>query len=480
MINRLISDSTEPIPDGDEIYDVGVLIFTRDLRVHDNWTLYVAGKLCKKIYPVFIFREEQINPGKNKYHSQFCVNFMIESLHDLLPETKNKLTFLHNEIPNNLKFGAIFISKDYTNYAINVRENHLHAVAKKHHANLIIVHNHALEIPLSTLPGKKSAENYNEETDDGVVYDSGYNGWNGHEKFDAYRKFTPYYRAANGRFKPNIIPSHKFVKKFAKISGASYSPNKHYDKEFLAEITGGRSHALKILGSIGKFSHYKHDRDYPGLDATTRLSAYNKFGCVSIREVYSAIAHKFSKSHDLIKQLWWRDFYYNIAVAYPRTTQGHSLQEKYDKVAWKYPTSSEKTKKIWNAWKTGKTGFDLVDAGMRQLVQTGYMHNRVRMVVANWLIYDAHIDWRYGEKFFAQHLVDYDPIQNNGGWTWCSGGGADSQDYHRIMNPDTQLEKFDKKRTYVKEYLGDENHEKIVDHATEREIALKTYARALY
>lgn len=440
-----------------KIFDTGLVIFTRDLRIADNYLLEVAGLHCKNLILCFQFRQKQINPEKNKYFSHFSVKFMCESLDDLYKQTNGKLLIIGDKISNKINYDAIFISKDYTDYAINVREKELRTYTD----NLFLIHNHLLEPPLTTTPcGGKSEL--------------------------AYTKFTPYYNAANKSYKPLIVNSARHANKFIKPSGIKVINSKEYHSYYELEdyqesaIIGGRNNAKKILKFIKKYKNYKKDRDIPAnSDGTTRLSAHNKFGTVSIREVYTIISNAFSKNHDLIRQLWWREFYYNIAISFPHVTQGESLKADYDKIKWDYPNDSTKVKQRFNAWKNGETGFEFVDAGMKQLTTTGYMHNRLRLVTASFLIKDLHIDWREGERFFARYLVDHDPIMNNGNWQWTAGSGADSQPFFRIFNPDSQLEKFDKDKEYIDTYV-DEEHEKIIEHNIERDKSISMYKKALY
>jgi deoxyribodipyrimidine photo-lyase len=202
------------------------------------------------------------------------------------------------------------------------------------------------------------------------------------------------------------------------------------------------------------------------MDRTTKLSAYIKFGCVSIREVYD----KLKKNKSVIRELFWREFYANILYNFPHVL-GKAFKTRYNKIKW------TNNKHWFDLWCQGKTGFPLVDAGMLQLNKTGWMHNRVRMVVAMFLTKDLLIDWRWGEKYFATKLIDYDPASNNGGWQWSASTGTDSQPYFRIFNPDTQLKKYDKNYEYVKRWNPDwATKTPIVDHKIRSKIAIKTFA----
>jgi deoxyribodipyrimidine photo-lyase len=209
-------------------------------------------------------------------------------------------------------------------------------------------------------------------------------------------------------------------------------------------LMGGRKHAISALKTaLRNQNHYsstRNDLDKP----TSKLSAYIKFGCLSIREVYWAFKSK--NYHDLIRQLVWRDFYMNILYSYPRVL-GHPMKPTYSKIKWHHNSR-------WlDAWKNGETGFPVVDAAMKELNTTGFMHNRARLIVASFLVKTLLINWREGEKYFATKLTDYDVASNNGNWQWVAGTGADSQQYNRIFNPWSQSLEHDPDCTYIKKWL---------------------------
>jgi len=221
------------------------------------------------------------------------------------------------------------------------------------------------------------------------------------------------------------------------------------------------------------------------------MSAPIKFGCVSIREVYKA----FHGKKDLIRQLYWRDFYAQIMYNFPYVLD-RAMKPKYNKIRWHY-------NQTWfNAWCNGTTGFPIVDAGMRQMNETGYMHNRARLIVASFLVKTMLISWQYGEQYFATKLTDYSPENNNGNWQWISSSGADSQPFFRIFNPLTQAEEHDPNCEYIKKwvpelmdvpvkdihnwstefvnYKGIKYPKPICDYSIQREKTLKMYKDALY
>lgn len=221
--------------------------------------------------------------------------------------------------------------------------------------------------------------------------------------------------------------------------------NKFYKENKLIHIHGGRNNALKILHNISHFNTYERTRNIMHLN-TTNLSAYLKFGCISIREAYHYFVEKLGKKHPLVRQLIWREFYYHLGYGFIERF-GKSLKPRYDRIKWG-------NKNSWfKKWKEGKTGFPIIDACINQLNITGFMHNRGRLIVSSFLIKNLMINWKYGEKYFARKLVDYDVLVNQGNWQWSSGSGADSQPFFRVFNPSLQSEHYDKDALYIKKWL---------------------------
>jgi deoxyribodipyrimidine photo-lyase len=270
-----------------------------------------------------------------------------------------------------------------------------------------------------------------------------------------YLVFTVFYNKSkqNPIQKPHTARVHNFFHGTIKCSETENIYHKILaDHNKNIAVNGGHENALKILHNLPDLKDYADTRDIPWLD-TSHLSAHLKFGTISVREVYYAIVEKLGAQHPLLRQLYWRDFFTHIAFHFP-TVFGHAFNKKYDSLQWNYNT------KFFNAWCNGTTGFPIVDAGMRQLNTTGFMHNRVRMIVASFLTKDLHISWLKGEKYFAQNLVDYDPAVNNGNWQWCASTGCDAQPYFRIFNPWLQQKKFDPDCMYIKKWVPELKNEK--------------------
>ena len=274
-----------------------------------------------------------------------------------------------------------------------------------------------------------------------------------------YKVFTPFYNncvlLSNKIQKPDTV-SLKGCKVLRERDSVDIDDLYKNENKKIA-CRGGRREGNKILKNIasGKYTNYAKTRNIPSMeDGTTRLSAYLKFGCISLREAFHTILETHGLRHDLIKQLFWKEFYATITYHYGYVLNGMiknnnnlSFNKNFDNIQWSNNTD------LYNRWCLGNTGIPIIDAGMRQLNQTGFMHNRLRMLTASFLIKDLMIDWREGERYFATRLVDYDPASNNGGWQWVAGSGTDAAPYFRVFNPWLQTEKLDKECKYIKKWI---------------------------
>lgn len=392
---------------------MNVFIFRRDLRCVDNTTLNL---LNGKILPIFIFNEKQIDKNKNNYYSTNAAQFLFESL-DEMPYlnyyyTNDDIRVL-KELKNRFNIKTVAFNRDYTPYAIN-RDNEIKKWCVANNIEVIADEDYTLhKIGSITKDDKKP-----------------------------YQKFTPFYKKTILKKPAAIITKDfDFIKDDKALLDISFL-RPIENKEI--KVNGGRTKALSILKKLKEnyFKNYDEERDYPYLDKTTKLSAYIKFGCISIREVYYTLP----VNHGIVRELIWHDFYANITFFFPYIFN-NSFIKKYDKIKWDY------NEQLFNNWKTGTTGFPIIDASMRQLNTCGWMHNRCRMLVASFLTKNLFIDWRKGEQYFATRLVDYDPSSNNGGWQWCASTGTDSQPYFRIFSPSAQLKKFDKDCLFIKKWI---------------------------
>jgi len=419
-------------------YMKSIFIFRRDYRLNDNIGLLEALAKSIEVIPIFIFTPEQL--VNNPYKSDNAVQFMIESLEDLDEQLKNKGSRLFyffgkpNEVLTKViksaNADAVFVNRDYTPYS-KKRDESLEKVCEKNKATF-----HSYEDVLLHPVG--SIRTGSDEI---------------------YTKFTPYWNKAS-KVKVVDIKTNKYDNYFSgrkKIVG-EFKGNKakFYKYNENLAVRGGRDNALKILNHIDAFKKYNEERNILSKQ-TTRLSAYIKFGCVSIREVYHKMKDKLGMKNDLIKQLHWREFYYNIGEFNTDILEKKkNFKKAYDKIPWiTYDKATDKQKEQWKAWCEGKTGFASVDSAMRELVHTGFLHGRGRLIVSSFLIKNMFFHWKEGEKFFAQYLVDYDWIVNGGvgNWSWMAGSGADSTPYFRILSPIIQGKTKDPECEYIKQWL---------------------------
>lgn len=427
--------------------EINIFLFRRDFRIVDNLALNKLIEECgnKGIYPMFIFNPKQIYAKNNQYFSNNCVQFMIESL-DSLDQHINVNYYEGDDIEvltklsKKYKINSIAYNKDYSPFAIK-RDGIIEAWAKSKEIRIITAEDYTL-YPMGTIQNNKN---------------------------EPYQVFTPFYKKSLLiKVKAPEPPIVKHINVIGIKNIKKFDKHKYYVVNDDLAVRGGRENALERFKNI--MTDYAKVRDYPALDKTTKLSAYIKFGCVSIREVY----FNYNKVKELQRELVWREFYANILYYFPYVL-GNSFKEKYDNIEW------TNNKEWFKKWCQGKTGYAMVDAGMSQLNKTGWMHNRLRMITAMFLTKDLLIDWRWGEKYFATKLVDYDPASNNGGWQWSASTGTDAQPYFRIFNPELQLKRYDKDYEYIRTWIPTyelDAVEKIVEHKDRSAIAIKEFKRA--
>ncbi len=432
-----------------------LFIFRRDLRIHDNTALNEALKNSNKVIPIFIFDKRQLI--KNSYRSDNCVQFMLESLDDLeeqLKLQKAKLYYFNgvaedvvNDLIKKESINAVFLNKDYTPFSIK-RDKKIETVCKDKGVEFFSYDDLLLTVPGTVFSGKGTP----------------------------YTVYTPFMKKCRTLpvSKPSKLAGNNFYTSKIKTSDLDYKDKilKNTNKDLY--VRGGRFEAIKILKALKNKINYKEERDFPAIKGTTGLSAHNKFGTVSVREVYKQVKAKLGVDHILINELYWRDFFTHIAFHFPHVFR-KAFNPKYEKIDW------ENNKTKFKVWCEGKTGFPIVDAGMRELNSTGFMHNRVRMIVASFLVKDLHINWQWGEKYFAQKLLDYDPAVNNGNWQWAASTGCDAQPYFRIFNPWTQQKKFDLECIYVKKWVPEleDVDSKILHKIAEKSVKIDGYPQPI-
>ena len=424
---------------------VNIFIHRRDLRIDDNVALNKLVELTdpkSKILHVFIFNPEQIDANLNRYYNKNTVEFLVQCLHDLDTQLGDGLhcfygkdTDILYKLLTSFRVNFIAFNLDYTPFAIK-RDSELLAWCKEKGVSFVVGEDYNL-FPFNSIKSQSDRP---------------------------YEVFTPFYHKCLSMIdtiqQPVVLTNKAYsVCRRKGMTGVVKNIDQFYMNEPNRHLAlhGGRRHALAILSNIrnGKFANYDKTRDIPSLDSTTHLSAYMKYGCVSMREVFDAITkrHGYSQKNALLRELIWREFYAYITYHFPYVLQGQikgqnkAFKDKYDAIKWEYDT------KLWNAFVQGKTGFPFVDAGIRQLTTTGWCHNRARMVIANFAAKDMRLPPIDVERWFACNLIDYDPCSNSGGVQWAYGIGSDAQPYFRVFNPFTQSSKFDPHAEYIKKWI---------------------------
>ena len=476
----------------------GLMWFRRDLRAFDNAALYQALKSCRQVHCVFVFDR---------------------AILDSLPRQDRRVEFIHESL----------VSLDVE----------LRAIAGDAKAGLIVRHAVAAdELPqlAKTLGVQEVFANHDDEPDalarDAKVRGAlanagiGFQTYKDHVIFERsevltqmgkpYGVFTPYKNAWLQKvndFYLRSYPVGKYVKALASRPPAYQVPvptlaEMGFEPTNLSSLhvpTGSPGGLALFEDFFDRMDRYDETRNFPAVKGPSYLGVHLRFGTVSIRQLASSGYQRMlagSKGAEVwLSELIWRDFYHQILHHHPRVVNA-SFKPEYDAIKWEH---NKHAKELFAAWCEGRTGYPLVDAAMAQINQTGYMHNRLRMVVASFLVKDLGIDWRWGERYFAQHLNDFDLAANNGGWQWASSSGCDAQPYFRIFNPISQSEKFDPEGKFIRRYvpalaklstaaihapwlakpmelqaagfqLGKDYPAPIVDHAEARALTLQRYA----
>lgn len=430
----------------DKEFDTGLMWFRRDLRTVDNAALHHALKHCKTVHCVFVFDREILDSlPKTDRRVEFIRESLVEldaSIRQLSGKAQSGLIVQHawasDEIPKlaqELSAQAVFSNHDYEPQAIN-RD----AVVLGKLANLgIAFHTYKDHVIF-------------ERTE--ILTQMG----------KPYGVFTPYKNA--------------YLKKLTEFYLRSYPVEKY--KNALVELPVEHRRSVAKLAEIGfestnlaalkiptgmaggrqlfedffdRMDDYHATRDFPAVKGPSYLGVHLRFGTVSIRKLaavaYQRVLVGSQGANVWLSELIWRDFYFQILSNFPHAASG-AFKPEYNAIKWE---QGERADSLFAAWCEGRTGYPLVDAAMAQINQTGYMHNRLRMVVASFLVKDLGIDWRWGERYFTEKLNDFDLSANNGGWQWASSSGCDAQPYFRIFNPTSQSEKFDAEGKFIRKYL---------------------------
>lgn len=429
---------------------INVFWFRRDLRLDDNVGFYNALKSEHKVLPIFIFDEEILSKLPE---DDARVTFIFDTLQEMRDELqekygssiamlKGKPKEVFKQLMDDYSIDTVFTNRDYEPYA-KERDEEIETLLSKEN------------ISFKTFKDQVIFEK------DEVVKSDG----------DPYKVYTPYMKL--------------WKKEFEKIDLKIYYTNDFLDNLIensrlpnlsLADI-GFKKSSQKIepfTVTPTLIQEYEDKRDFPAKDATSKLGPHLRFGTASVRKmVKKAIAEK---NEIFWSELIWREFFMQILYHFPHT-KDEAFKSKYDRIEWR--NNEEEFKK----WCKGETGYPLVDAGMRQLNETGFMHNRIRMLVGSFLCKHLLIDWRWGEAYFAEKLHDYEMASNVGNWQWVAGSGVDASPYFRIFNPTTQIKKFDKDLKYIKKWVPEFQEltyaKEMVDHKEARERCLKVYKEAV-
>ena len=427
---------------------VSICWLRRDLRLEDNTALYEACKGSEKVLVVFVF--DSLILSKLSQREDRRVAFIHETLvkiNNQLIKYNSSLLVLHGEpllvfekLSKHFDIQSIFTNHDYEPYA-RKRDESVKQFAK---ANRINFYSYKDQVVF-----EKSEVMKKDNT--------------------PYTVFTPYSKIWKEKYEVEAKHVEELKPSFSSLFSIQNQKIPSLNELGFDEIESGVP-SCNIDTTI--LENYHDTRNYPWLDGTSNLGVFLRFGTISVRKL-TKLAYQLSET--FLNELIWREFFMMILYHYPEV-EHNAFKKKYDGIIWR------NNEEEFSAWCNGNTGYPLVDAGMRQLNETGWMHNRVRMVVASFLTKHLLIDWRWGEAYFAEKLLDYELSSNNGNWQWAAGCGCDAAPYFRVFNPTLQAQKFDSKKEYIKRWISNYSEDyvpRIVDHDFARKRALSVYKKAL-
>ena len=429
---------------------IAIFWFKRDLRLEDNVGLFHALNAKNKVYPIFIFDTEILSKlPKNDARVAF-IHASIQKMQAQLEANFGASIALFNDTPSNvfkqlvLKYNveAVFTNHDYEPYA-RERDAQIAAILKENNIAFKTYKDHVIF-----------------EKDEILKKDG-----------QPYKVYTPYMRLWKETYRKQEFKEFDSAQLLHNIAKDNPYPNVSLsDIGFKKPTQSVKNYTV----SSTLIKEYEETRNYPAQDATSRVGPHLRFGTVSIRKmVKKAIA---DANETFWQELIWREFFMQILWHFPHTNK-RAFKEKYDRIEWR------NNEEEFTLWCKGETGYPLVDAGMRQLNETGFMHNRIRMLVGSFLCKHLLIDWRWGEAYFAEKLHDYEMASNVGNWQWVAGSGVDASPYFRIFNPTTQIKKFDKDLHYIRTWVKDFDEltypKEMVDHKEARARCLDVYKEAV-
>jgi len=429
---------------------INIIWFRRDLRLADNAALYYALLESKHVLPIFIFDKNILDKLEDKIDKR--VEFIHNALHEMqtqLLELGSTLEVFYckpveafKELLEKYIIENVYINHDYEQYGLQ-RDSEIKNLLTNHNAGL---------------------KNYKDQ----VIFEK-----NEVTKDDGkpYTVFTPYskkWKLKLNEFYYNSYQTEKYFNNFYKQNAKPIL--KLSEMGFVSTETVFPKKSL----STELVKKYTDQRNYPAINGTSKLGVHLRFGTISIRKL---VQYSLPLNETFLNELIWRDFYFSILHHFPHISNGKAFRQEYDLIEWRNDESE------FEKWCNGKTGYPIVDAGMRELNETGFMHNRVRMIVASFLTKHLLIDWRWGEAYFAKKLLDFDFAANNGGWQWASGSGCDAAPYFRVFSPKLQTEKFDKDLKYIKKWVPElssfDYPKPIVVHEDARKRCLEAYGKVL-
>ena len=422
--------------------------FRRDLRLDDNHALFKALKSGYDVLPIFIFDSNITNKLNQNDHRLNYINNVLDGLNKRLSENKKNIYIykgnpieIISKLIIKLKIKELYLNKDYEPYARD-RDDKIEKLCIANNINYNSFKDHVIF------------------EEDQIVKKDG----------TPYVVYTPYSRKWIEKFQSNQLDSYPSELNLGGFVDSDKIREVNYLMDFEKNIISPKTYNL----NKDLIDKYEETRNFPALDSTSRIGVNLRFGTVSTRKIVKTSSER--SNNTFLKELIWREFFIQILWHFPHTTE-KSFKDKYERIEWRNDMDDFKL------WCDGKTGYPIVDAGMNQLNKTGFMHNRLRMVVGSFLCKHLLIDWRLGEKYFADKLFDYEQASNVGNWQWVAGCGVDAAPYFRIFNPEEQQKKFDKELQFIKKWIPnfdkDNYINKIVDHKFARERCLNTYKKAL-